>query len=486
MAKLVAIGDSLTQGFQSGAIFRTDLAYPTLMARAMGLKVPSEFPIPTFAGSGLPINIEDLLRSMEQTLGQDIDAWEWVVRFPVLLNQYVGGVEDLYERGAGSRPASYGGCYHNLAVWGFRVADSFTVTSAYCDKTIRRDEGWLENDFFGLPSAPMYRTAKQVLNPNFDNRKATWTQLHNLKAIVQQDGQLDALILWLGANDCLGTVVNLDLKDMTEADVQKLEQTGQLNDPVARRAWNLTNPNLFKRDFAVLVETVAKIIPPTTKVFVGTVPHVTIPPITQGLGAFDGKYFEYYGSFFDTAQNTDSPPQRRHLSKAQVIAIDQRVDAFNATIREVVGRQGQGWTIVDTGAMLDTLAVKRNNSTDAPGLPLIEYCRRHGRPDHPLLSLNPVPSILRFDTHNATRLQGGLFSLDSVHPTTIGYGLIAEEFLRAMQAAGVDGADPMQLDWAHIIIQDTLIQAPPPLWDDILKAAEHNASLWDMLLGFVT
>jgi hypothetical protein len=28
MAKLVAIGDSLTQGFQSGAILRTDLAYP--------------------------------------------------------------------------------------------------------------------------------------------------------------------------------------------------------------------------------------------------------------------------------------------------------------------------------------------------------------------------------------------------------------------------------------------------------------------------
>lgn len=486
MAKLVAIGDSITQGFQSGAILRTDLAYPTLIAQSMGLKVPNEFPIPSFAGSGLPLNIEDMLRSMGNTLGQDIDRWEWIVRFPTLLNQYVDGVEDLYERGAGSRPASYGGSYHNLAVWGFRVIDSFTVTSAYCDKTIHRDEGWLENDFFGLPSAPMYRTAKQVLNPNFDNRKATWTQLHNLKAIVQRDGQLDALILWLGANDCLGTVVNLALQDMTEADVQQLEQAGQLNDPVARRDWNLTNLNLFRRDFAILVETVAKIIPPTTRVFVGTVPHVTIPPITQGLGAFDGKYFEYYGSFFDTALNTDGPPRRRHLTKAQVIAIDQRVDGFNRVIREIVGRQGQGWTIVDTGAMLDTLAVKRNNSTDAPGLPLIEYCRRHGRPDHPLLSLNPVPSILRFDTDNATRLQGGLFSLDSVHPTTIGYGLIAEEFLRAMQAAGVSGADPLQLNWADIITQDSLIQAPPQLWDDILKAAENNAGLWDMLLSFIT
>ena len=31
---------------------------------------------------------------------------EWIVRFPVLLGQFIDGVEDLYERGAGSRPAS--------------------------------------------------------------------------------------------------------------------------------------------------------------------------------------------------------------------------------------------------------------------------------------------------------------------------------------------------------------------------------------------
>ncbi|MBE9158045.1 lipase [Nodosilinea sp. LEGE 06152] len=486
MAKLVAIGDSITQGFQSGAIFRTDLAYPTLIARAMGLRVPSEFPIPSFAGSGLPVNIEDLLRSMEQSLGQEISTWEWVVRLPTLLNQYVDRVEDLYERGAGSRPASYGGCYHNLAVWGFKVIDSMTVSSAYCDQAINRAEGWLEDDFFGLPAAPMYRTAKQVLNPNFQAQKASWTQVHNLKAIVQSDGQLDALILWLGSNDCLGTVVDLNIKDMTAADVQQLEQKGQINDPQARRDWNLTNLNLFQRDFTALVETVAKIILPSTKVFVGTVPHVTIPPITQGLGDFDGKYFEYYGSFFASPYNIGDPPQRRHLTKAEVIAIDQRVDGFNEVIRDVVGRQSQAWTIVETGAMLDALAVKRNNSTDAPGMPLIEYCRRKGRPDHPLLNLEPVPSILRFSTQNATRLQGGLFSLDCIHPTTIGYGLIAEEFLTAMQTAGVAGADPLRLDWPDIIIHDTLLQAPPALWDDILTAAEHNAALWDTLLSFMT
>lgn len=486
MAKLVAIGDSLTQGFQSGAILRTDLSYPALMATSMGLRIPSEFPIPSFPGSGLPLNIEDLLRSMEQSLGNEMNTWEWVVRFPTLLNQYINGVEDLYERGAGSRPASYGGSYHNLAVWGFKVVDSFRINMTYCDETINREEGWIEDDFMGLPTAPMYRTAKQVLNPNFHPTKVSWTQIDNLRAIVQKDGQLDALIVWLGANDCLGTVLNLELKDMSEADVQSLEQQGQINDPVSRRSWNLTNLNLFRQDFTTLTEAIAEVILPSTKVFIGTVPHVTIPPVTQGLGSFDGDYFEFYGSFFANAQNFGNPPRQRHLTKAQVMAIDQRIDGFNQAIRDVVSRQGNQWVIVDTGTILDTLAVKRNNSTDTPGLPLIEYYRRKGRPDHPLLHLNPVPSVLRFDTHNATRLKGGLFSLDSVHPTTIGYGIIAEEFLAAMAAEGITGADPLNLDWPSIIAQDSLIQAPPQLWDDIIKAAENNAGLWDSLIGFLT
>ncbi|MGK7877493.1 MAG: hypothetical protein AB4426_30585 [Xenococcaceae cyanobacterium] len=33
--KLVAIGDSLTQGFQSGSISKTDLSYPAMIARCL-------------------------------------------------------------------------------------------------------------------------------------------------------------------------------------------------------------------------------------------------------------------------------------------------------------------------------------------------------------------------------------------------------------------------------------------------------------------
>ena len=70
MPKLVAIGDSLTQGVQSGAIYKTELSFPALIAEAMGLRVPSDFRVPRFPGSGLPLNIEALLRSMRPATWQ--------------------------------------------------------------------------------------------------------------------------------------------------------------------------------------------------------------------------------------------------------------------------------------------------------------------------------------------------------------------------------------------------------------------------------
>ena len=39
--KLVAIGDSLTQGFQSGPILNTEWSYPAMIARSLGLSVPT-------------------------------------------------------------------------------------------------------------------------------------------------------------------------------------------------------------------------------------------------------------------------------------------------------------------------------------------------------------------------------------------------------------------------------------------------------------
>jgi hypothetical protein len=478
MAKLVAIGDSLTQGFQSGAILKTAWSFPALIARSMGLNVPLDFRVPRFPGSGLPLNIEELLRFMETELGVDLDLLEWNVRFPVLLNQFMDGVEDLYERGSGFQPAPFGGVYHNLGIWGFRVADSFQVSARYSESVMDGVEGSIADDFLGLPSAPMYRTARRVLNPGLRPGRMDWSQLDNLKQLVEEEGGVESLILWLGSNDALQTVTQLEIQDMPAVGVP--------DDPEGRRQWNLTNETIFADDFNRLVAEVKEIIPVETKVFVGTVGHVTIPPVTQGIPPYQDGYFEYYARFFQDKSNFVPLLHKPHLTRQDAIDIDGRIDDFNAVIREVVAQQGDNWHIVDTGGILDTLAVKRNELSDTPGRALKDYYAAQGITDHPLLHLSPIPSVLRFETIDKNRVSGGLIALDCIHPTTIGYGSVAEAFLKVMQSAGIPGADPARLNWAEIITQDSLIVSPPQLWDDILTAAQNHATLWNVIFNAIT
>ena len=474
MAKLVAIGDSLTQGFQSGAISRTELSYPVMIARALGLSIPTEFRFPTFPGDGLPINLEQLLISMESSLGYEIDILEWFTRFPHLFSSYMDEVEDLYERGKGKydRPSAFKGKYHNLAVWGFRVYDSFTINGEYCEKEIERNEGWIEDDFLGLPSAPMYRTAYKVLNPGNQRQRKSWTQIRNLEEIYQEEG-VENLIIWLGGNDCLGTVVSLQLNEMPAEFDSK--------DPEKRRQFNLTHPNIFQEDFKTLIEKVNGIISENTRVFVANVPYVTIPPITQGIGKLPNhaKYFDYYGRFF-VDPDKFNPRFNSYLTGQEVEKIDDSIDQFNNIIKHQVAQAGQNWYLVDTATILNSLAVKRNHLSN-PAEALKAYYSSLGISDHPLLRLNPIPSILTLDTNDRKRKGGGLFSLDCVHPTTILYAIVAEAFLREMKQAGVENADPEYLNWNHIILQDSLLQFPPALWDDIINAAQQNSIVWDVI-----
>ena len=55
--RFVAIGDSLTHGFQSGAVFNTDLSYPAIVAHELGWL--ESFNYPKYEGlGGMPLNIE--------------------------------------------------------------------------------------------------------------------------------------------------------------------------------------------------------------------------------------------------------------------------------------------------------------------------------------------------------------------------------------------------------------------------------------------
>ena len=486
MPRLVAIGDSLTQGVQSGTVSRTEFSYPALIAEAMGLDVPKDFRVPTFPDVGLPLDIEWLLHSMHRNLGESINWFEWRFQVPFLLANRLDRIEDLYERGSGSQRTEYNGVYHNLAVSSFRVFDSFKVHDDYCSRQINSNEKSIEDNFLGFPPAPMYRIAQRVLNPGGREDRQKWTQICNLQHLHENEGGVENLILFLGANDCLGTVKDLRINEM-EGDVPK--------DPEERRDYNLSSESAFKKDYEDMVRKISKAIAPReglpkTKVFVGTIPHVTIAPIIRGIGSRlpdDPKYFSHYSRFF--VNDDDFDRKDRHLTGENAKYIDKRIDKFNCLIDKIIQDVPEhgDWHLVDICRLLDDLAVRRSDNPDDSSKPLRELLS--DVPDHPLLGLGRIPNVHLFESYNSEWRGGGLFSLDCFHPTTIGYGLIAEAFLQRMKEEGVNIAPPYgseedqeqsnwnRLNWRSLIAQDPLIQDPPVLWDDALKAARAHPRL---------
>jgi hypothetical protein len=76
-----------------------------------------------------------------------------------------------------------------------------------------------------------------------------------------------------------------------------------------------------------------------------------------------------------------------------------------------------------------------------------------------LRMLTPRPDTRFFQSDASGRTQGGLVALDGIHPTTIGYGILAQEALAVM--AHADATLPKQVDFARLVSADTLISDPP-------------------------
>jgi hypothetical protein len=68
---------------------------------------------------------------------------------------------------------------------------------------------------------------------------------------------------------------------------------------------------------------------------------------------------------------------------------------------------------------------------------------------------------------NGRLRQGGLSSLDGVHPSAIGHGLLAREFLKVMREAGV--IDDIELDWEMIFASDRLYSEPIKIMQEIYE-----------------
>src|SRR5450432_709752 len=152
-AKLVTLGDSLTHGFQHGAIRRAAWSYPALVAQVLG---DSDFRQADFSGAGVGgplVDLELLMRRLADACGKKLSLWN-LPKVALTTQSFMSLVEDYWERGEGTQPSPTGPLHHNLAVWGFEVLDALTLSDGVC---LRNTPPATDNLIDQIPEFGMYR-----------------------------------------------------------------------------------------------------------------------------------------------------------------------------------------------------------------------------------------------------------------------------------------------------------------------------------------
>ena len=490
--KLFTIGDSISQGFMSMAAARTELSYSTLLARCLGL-VPGtdEYPIPLWGAGGLPFNIENLLRSLQRQYGSDIRGpIEWPLAV-ASVNRFLDDIEDHYERGQGNIALPQAGrrqFYPNVSVAGFTVADAWMVTPKLCIDRIANDQQKGGQDgFFDLPNCRFERTAHAVLNPSRDPQLNGFSQLRWLEHHAQGEG-IENVIIWLGSNNALGTVVRMSVKRTKAAGKSPLKM-----DLDERNEFNLWSPAHFKEEYGELVDRVHTILSKgktDCRVFIATVPAVTIAPLARGVGNSNpvndpfgvltkkALYFDRYTYFiFDLEYARRSG---NSITLDEAVEIDTTIAEYNKAIAGLVDEYNRKprkgvkveYVLVDICDQLLRLAFKRNDGKPTYKLPKeVEDLNA---------SLGRTVNTVYYTVDRMGKMSaGGIFSLDGVHPTALGHGLIAQEFLDAFGNAGVQTVQ--NLDWHGIAASDSLYSNPIKLMPELYD----NTRLAEMLLDLM-
>lgn len=465
--RLVTIGDSLTHGFQSGAIYNTDISFPAIIAWEMGWE---EFRYPRYWGyGGMPFNIEMLLRHLEEQFGDKLDnIWEAAAagyESATLMSRISKFWREEWEH---NLPRE--GILHNLAVWGWDLRDALSRHAEQC----RGEIDTHGSDYFNTANA---RSAWRVLETARDAGGRALTPFQAAAELGRQGTDTDpsgpgieTLIVCLGANNALGTIVDMGPPRWSK------KGNGPLplyKDLAAKRAFNIWDPDHFKEEFDEVVAEVSKV--KARHVIFGTVPHVTVAPLARGVTKGGGKvakgsrYFEYYTRPHISDEDFD-PRDDKHLTAQQARAIDSAIDMYNDAIVAHVkaARQaGRDWYVLDIAGMLDRLAARRYIE-DEDARPTQWQWTPYRLPKV-LAELTPPVTSHFFSSGRTGRIRGGLFALDGVHPTTVAYGLLAQEFIHIMHLAGVEfrwgngspRAGPVEVDFQRLLKLDTLMSNPP-------------------------
>lgn len=450
--KLVVLGDSISQGFQNGGIYRTDLSFPAFLGRCFEPEPDFHQPLFTAQG-GIPLNLEVLARGLSEEYGPTL---EWIEYLPAIKHLYstLRRVKHHWEGNRIPLDRPQPTPYHNQSVWGFAMNDSWMVTEENSRQHIESTKDTY-SIFSMLPDHAMYVTARMVLNPTLGSDFAGHTQLDNIRYLQENDG-IENLIVSMGHNNIIGAVTDLRFQYSEASDLDQFP---------SERQYTVYRPEHFETEFRKMAEKVAAI--GAERVITQTIPYVTIPPVTRGVNSDltrpNWGYFDYYTHFW-VWDNDFNPDRHLHLTKEEAISLDQAVDEYNHVIRDVA--RTYGWVVVPLNTYVNAIARRRHRGRIRLTYPdnFRQAMMRNPStahlvedPENPILSTD----YLRLDPETRKVRKGGIFSLDGIHPTTIGYGLVAQLYYDTMEQAGIEFQ--RELDWDYIISSDSLVTDPPAL-----------------------
>jgi hypothetical protein len=459
--RLVVVGDSLSHGFQSGAIFHTDLSYPAIIAWELGCY--DEFRFPTYpAYGGIPFNIEFLIADLEHRFGSRISWWE---SLPAIyrVRQHLAEAEAWWDRGPGATVPPGRGINHNLGIYGWDLRDALSRTADTAAAAWRVPEGW--------QPVPLIRNADSIsaMRVLDSARDASGQGLTPLEAAAALGGEgteedasgdgIETLIVFLGANNALGSVLSLTVNWSEDG----------YDDLRAKARFNVWRPSHFAAELRLVADEIRRVR--ARHVIWATVPHVTIAPLARGVGGKvrpGSRFFRYYTRPWISDRDFDPEEDHPHLTADDARAVDSAIDQYNEAIVEVVRagrREGRDWRLLDVCGVLDRMAARRY--IEDPQMTPPAWWSPYPLPDD-LAALQPPPDTRFFASGTGGRTAGGLVSLDGVHPTTIAYGILANEFIKVMAGAGVEFHDAAgatrsspEVDFKRILALDSLISRPP-------------------------
>ncbi|WNZ24311.1 hypothetical protein HJG54_16565 [Leptolyngbya sp. NK1-12] len=466
--RLVTIGDSLTQGFQSGAIFNTHLSYPALIAQELG-NTTFRFPSYGGPGDGLPLNLERLVRELEKRFGDTLDWWEFAPGL-IVVREFLDQVEDYWERGEGAvLPDPQQPMNHNLAVYGWDLRNTLSRNADLCLDVIEANPP--QDDFLNqIVENANERAALRVLHSARDARDRALSPLRAAAALGAEgtletgngDG-IETLIVMIGSNNALGSILtfNVAWSDVGYDDMARNDR------------YTVWRPIHFQAEWEKIVAELKQIR--ARHIIVATVPHVTIAPLARGVGGKiepGSRYFPYY-TYPWLDNNSFDPRRNLNITGQEARAIDSAIDQYNDMITASVQQarqEGRDWYLFDLAGLLDRVAYRRYFQDPAARPSWWEEVGGAYVLPPALMALSPPPDSRFFESDRNGRRQGGIFSLDGIHPTTIAYGVMAQELIKVMQLAGVKFYQPdgtaerqgqVEINFQRLIEQDTLISNPP-------------------------